>query len=62
MDEHDELEILGKILATMRDRMAAGDARARVVAGVIEAMMAEREQAVADEHDAAEADPRSQPL
>lgn len=47
MDITGEIEFLERILATMRDRIARGDARARVIAGVIEQMMAEREELLA---------------
>ena len=53
MERDKEIELLEGMLATMRDRIARGDARARVVAGVIEAMLAEREQEIAEELDAA---------
>jgi len=52
MDITEELEALARILASMRDRIARGDARARVSAGVVEQMMAEREEQLADQLEA----------
>jgi len=49
MEMTDEYEALARILATMRDRIARGDARARVIAGVVEEMMAEREERLTDD-------------
>jgi len=49
MEVTDEYEALARILATMRDRIAHGDAQARIIAGVIEEMMAEREERLIDD-------------
>jgi len=48
MDIAEEIEVLEGILTTMRDRIGRGDARARVIAGVIEQMVAEREEMLAN--------------
>jgi hypothetical protein len=62
MDITEEYEILAQILATMRDRIAHGDARARIIGGVIEQMMAEREEEIADRLDPARREDHHYPL
>lgn len=49
VDSRGDIEVLEGLLASMRERAAGGNARAQRIVGVVEQMIAEREQQLGED-------------